>query len=128
TYQFNPPSRFLAEIPQELLTDFEAEATSIEPSVPEHNLSSLADLVAESETTSSGEKRSTAVQRKTPNRENTVPESGGLKLGAQVRHVKFGIGTVRRLEGSGDKQKVIVYFNSVGSKKLLMKFAGLMPV
>jgi len=106
----------------------EAEATSIEPSVPEHNLASLADLVAESETTPAVEERVTTGQRKTPSRKNIVPDTGGLKLGAQVRHVKFGIGTVRRLEGSGDKQKVIVYFNSVGSKKLLMKFAGLMPV
>ncbi len=58
------------------------------------------------------------------------PETGdnGLRLGLKVRHVKFGVGTVRRLEGQGDKQKVTVYFNSVGTKKLLLKFAGLIPV
>ncbi len=44
-----------------------------------------------------------------------------------VRHVKFGVGVVRRIEGQGDNQKVIVYFHSIGPKKLLLKFAGLEP-
>jgi DNA helicase-2/ATP-dependent DNA helicase PcrA len=51
----------------------------------------------------------------------------GLHIGSRVRHIKFGIGTVRRLEGSGDNQKVTVYFSTVGPKKLLLKFAGLEP-
>ncbi len=57
-----------------------------------------------------------------------VPEpEEGLRIGSRVRHARFGVGTVRRLEGSGDNQKVIVYFSTVGSKKLLLKFAGLEP-
>jgi DNA helicase-2/ATP-dependent DNA helicase PcrA len=43
----------------------------------------------------------------------------------KVRHAKFGIGSVRKIEGKGDDQKVIVWFNSVGPKKLLVRFAGL---
>ncbi len=128
TYQFNPPSRFLAEIPLELLADFRPAAIVAESPASEHNLASLADLVAETEPVPAVEERGATVQRDDPGREDTAQDSGGLRLGTQVRHVKFGIGTVRRLEGSGDKQKVIVYFNSVGSKKLLLKFAGLMPV
>jgi len=46
-------------------------------------------------------------------------------LGLKVRHSKFGVGTIRKIEGSGDAQKVIVWFNSVGPKKLLVRFAGL---
>ncbi|MDX2479946.1 MAG: UvrD-helicase domain-containing protein [Desulfuromusa sp.] len=128
TYQFNPPSRFLTEIPPELLTDFESAETGIEMPETVHNLASLADLVAEKETTLPSETKVTATQCQVANRERIPDDAGSLRLGARVRHVKFGIGTVRRLEGSGDKQKVIVYFNSVGSKKLLLKFAGLMPV
>jgi len=130
TYQFNPPSRFLAEIPLELLADFEAAATVIAATATatEHNLASLADLVAGSETTSPVEEKISSTQRKLPSQESVTHDVGGLRLGTRVRHIKFGTGTVRRLEGSGDKQKVIVYFNSVGSKKLLLKFAGLIPV
>jgi len=57
-----------------------------------------------------------------------VPEADeGLRIGSRVRHISFGIGTVRRLEGHGDNRKVTVYFSTVGSKKLLLKFAGLEP-
>ena len=43
----------------------------------------------------------------------------------KVRHAKFGIGTIRKIEGLGEGQKVIVWFNSVGPKKLMLRFAGL---
>ncbi len=52
-------------------------------------------------------------------------EQGGVFIGLKVRHAKFGVGTVRKIEGEGDSQKVIVWFNSVGPKKLLVRFAGL---
>jgi len=130
TYQFNPPSRFLAEIPAQLLAGFDAEPETVVTVTPtaDHNLSSLADLVAthavslEPEPEVENDPIATSLPKK------VAVEAGGLQLGSKVRHIKFGLGTIRRLEGSGDKQKVIVYFNSVGSKKLLMKFAGLMPV
>lgn len=128
SYQFNPPSRFLAEIPQELLHDFESEPAPLKPLDSEHNLASLADLVAAEEITSAIADKVVAKPDPVTQRVTVAPDVGGLQLGTRVRHVKFGIGTVRRLEGSGDKQKVSVYFNSVGSKKLLLKFAGLMPV
>ena len=56
-----------------------------------------------------------------------VPEEQeeGVWLGMKVRHAKFGVGTVRKIEGKGDDRKVIVWFNSVGPKKLLVRFAGL---
>jgi DNA helicase-2/ATP-dependent DNA helicase PcrA len=128
TYQFNPPSRFLAEIPAELLNDFTPTVALTEESKPEHNLASLMDLVDGAGSTPSVDHITDVIPREVSVRETSPPAVGGLQLGSKVRHVKFGIGTVRRLEGSGDKQKVTVYFNSVGSKKLLMKFAGLMPV
>jgi len=52
----------------------------------------------------------------------------GLRIGSRVRHGTFGVGTIKQLEGVGEKQKVLVVFRSVGSKKLLLKFAGLEPV
>ncbi len=129
TYQYNPPSRFLAEIPAEL-TDAEALAAApIAPPAAQHNLASLSDLTAsaaEDDNHQPDIPQSLATFSAEP---EAVVESGtGLRLGMKVRHIKFGIGTVRRLEGSGDKQKVTIYFNSVGAKKLLQKFAGLMPV
>ncbi len=51
----------------------------------------------------------------------------GLRIGSRVRHGTFGVGTVKQLEGAGERQKVTVLFRSVGAKKLLLKFAGLEP-
>ncbi|RLB70063.1 MAG: ATP-dependent DNA helicase PcrA [Deltaproteobacteria bacterium] len=128
TYQFNPPSRFLTEIPEELLSDFSPSTVVIAKPAAEHNLASLMDLVDEGEPTPAVEEPVVTISNTNQDRESSPPAGDSLRLGTRVRHIKFGIGTVRRLEGDGDKQKVIVHFNSVGSKKLLLKFAGLMPV
>ena len=52
-------------------------------------------------------------------------EQDGVYIGMKVRHGKFGVGTVRKIEGEGEAQKVIVWFNSAGPKKLMLRFAGL---
>ncbi len=54
-----------------------------------------------------------------------VPEGDVVFIGLRVRHAKFGPGTVRKIEGSGDNQKVMVWFDKGGPKKLLVRFAGL---
>ena len=129
TYQFNPPSRFLTEIPAELTDDEGLAAAPKLKSGTQHNLASLYDLAATAAEDESQEPfNQQSVANFLPKSEAAAEASNGLRLGMKVRHIKFGIGTVRRLEGSGDKQKVTIYFNSVGAKKLLQKFAGLMPV
>ncbi len=52
----------------------------------------------------------------------------GLTVGMKVRHSKFGVGEVRNIEGSDADQKVMVWFKSVGQKKLLTRFAGLVQI
>ncbi len=137
TWQFNAPSRFLADIPPALLSGYREPlippATTVTASAPQsgaHNLAGLADLVATDEMDQSVEVHSSqppARPLSAAASADSAADRGNLRLGARVRHLKFGPGVVRRLEGSGDKQKVTVYFNSVGTKKLLLKFAGLMP-
>ena len=48
-----------------------------------------------------------------------------LKRGARVRHEQFGDGTILTMEGSGPEAKVTVYFDRVGSKKFIAKYAKL---
>ncbi|MCM2264225.1 MAG: UvrD-helicase domain-containing protein [Desulfuromonadales bacterium] len=115
-YQFNPPSRFLSEIPAHLL---EGAATVAVHRPAGHNLASLFDRVDPD------------LGDESPFLDDEVrhvPEAEeGLRLGMNVRHAMFGTGVVRRIEGKGDQQKVIVFFHRVGPKKLLVKFAGLEP-
>ncbi len=135
--QYNTPSRFLADIPGELLdveeelpgfgprtqeglkdwepgTGYRGPGKSLSEEMPSrHSLAAVFDLQAEIAPA---------------NEVRVVPEpeeAGEVRIGMRVRHGKFGVGTIRKIEGSGNEQKVIVWFNSVGPKKLLLRFAGL---
>jgi DNA helicase-2/ATP-dependent DNA helicase PcrA len=52
-------------------------------------------------------------------------KSRTLRPGSIVEHVKYGRGTVVRLEGSGDDAKLTVSFPGIGLKKLVAKYAGI---
>lgn len=49
--------------------------------------------------------------------------SGKLVEGAKIEHQRFGVGTVLKLEGSGENAKATVQFVNSGTKQLLLKFA-----
>lgn len=48
-----------------------------------------------------------------------------LKMGMKVRHPKFGEGRVRSVEGMDEEQKATILFQSVGPKRLKVKYANL---
>ena len=49
--------------------------------------------------------------------------SGRLVEGTKIEHQRFGVGTVLKLEGSGENAKATVRFVNSGTKQLLLKFA-----
>jgi len=51
-----------------------------------------------------------------------------LKRGQRVRHEQFGDGTILTMEGSGPDAKLTVYFDRLGSKKFIAKYAKLMRI
>src|SRR5262245_24357903 len=50
-----------------------------------------------------------------------------LRLGMRVRHAQFGVGTVTAIEAHTDDLKITVRFAGVGVKKLLARYAKLEP-
>lgn len=46
-----------------------------------------------------------------------------LAIGTVIEHMRFGIGTVASVEGSGENEKAMVNFENAGTKTLLLKFA-----
>ena len=52
-------------------------------------------------------------------------EAMGLKVGDDVRHGQWGEGVITDIEGAGDKAEASVYFGSVGEKRLLLSWAPL---
>jgi DNA helicase-2/ATP-dependent DNA helicase PcrA len=62
------------------------------------------------------------VRHEAPRPQSAVGDIG-LKEGNVIEHQRFGIGTVVRLEGSGENAKATVDFKNAGTKQLLLKFA-----
>jgi DNA helicase-2/ATP-dependent DNA helicase PcrA len=59
--------------------------------------------------------------------DQSVSATGGYKAGLRVRHAQFGVGTIIAVEGGDADLKLIVRFASVGQKKLMARFANLEP-
>ena len=97
TDTYNRPSRFLLEIPAELLQEVRMGGAVERPY-------------------GGGARGGTALAE-----EFDV----GLRMGQRVSHAKFGEGVVLQAEGTGDRARVQVNFAEVGSKWLMMGYANL---
>jgi DNA helicase-2/ATP-dependent DNA helicase PcrA len=53
---------------------------------------------------------------------------GGVRLGARVRHGKFGEGVVLSVEGAGPHARVQISFERQGTKWLMVQYANLEPL
>jgi DNA helicase-2/ATP-dependent DNA helicase PcrA len=63
------------------------------------------------------------VMKRTP----PPPTASGFRRGSKVLHPDYGVGVVLTVEGSGDAEKLVVYFDRAGRKKFVAKFANLLP-
>ena len=119
-YQSTLPSRFLDEIPAELMDRVEpvAQAPRWEGQSYE-----LRNPYARRGAAATKAREATPAYAY----ENEDQSAGGVRLGMRVRHRQFGVGTVVGVDDQGDDVKVTVRFNSVGTKKLMARYAGLEP-
>ena len=56
------------------------------------------------------------------------PAAEGVRLGARVRHGKFGDGVILNVEGNGPHARVQVSFERQGTKWLMVQYANLEPL
>mgnify|MGYP006268317637 CR=1 FL=1 len=89
------PSRFLRELPAELVEEVRGGATVAAPAYPSRP------------------------------RFGAAEDSMGFVLGQRVLHDKFGEGVVLGVEGHGEYTRVHVNFEAVGAKQLVAAYAGL---
>ena len=115
-YQSTEPSRFIDEIPRELVEEIPSGAVS-------PYQSSFARFRASPYGRGARRAREESVAYAYEDEDQSVPE--GLRPGIRVRHPKFGEGTVISIEPLDDDTKLVVRFNSVGQKTLRAKFAKL---
>jgi len=120
-YQSTEPSRFLDEIPPELVE-------RIAPSHASPYPGSFTHSHYEFRTNPYGRKGRGGRFRETGATyayEQEDQSATGVRPGMRVRHPQFGIGNVVDVEEHGDDLKITVRFNTVGVKKLLARYAKL---
>ncbi|MBM4218064.1 MAG: DNA helicase II [Gammaproteobacteria bacterium] len=105
-------SRFLSELPPEALEDVRPR---ISVSRPLYGTDRIA--LATAGQADASRRRSRAVP--------VAGEDLPMRLGARVRHPKFGEGTVLRFEGQGESRQVHVNFEGAGRKILMYSLAHL---
>jgi DNA helicase-2/ATP-dependent DNA helicase PcrA len=105
-------SRFLSELPPEALEDVRPRISVSRPVYSTERVSLSAPAADDA-----ARRRSRAV----PVKGEELP----MRLGARVRHAKFGEGTILRFEGQGESQQVHVNFESAGRKILMYSLARL---
>ena len=118
----NPGSRFLNELPVDLVDWKRTEAAQTmwsRPDLTGGGNRGLADPTpAGRRNFSSAAARADAASKAKPARE--IPS---LEPGDRVQHDTFGLGTVVALEGVGDRSVASIDFGSDGVKRLLLRYA-----
>jgi len=149
--QYNPPSRFIDEIPSELLVDAEGSrkagsrlaGTTDWLESPRRSPDRLSDREADrrafgasmgSPGDGDGEPAgrvfgagsgSGSESPRTPGESSTGAHEIGLQVGEDVVHRAWGDGVVLAIDGDGDRAEAVVRFASKGEKRLLLAWAPL---
>ncbi|CAB4324286.1 MAG: DNA helicase PcrA [Actinobacteria bacterium] len=150
--QYNPPSRFLDEIPANLVTMVAGERRTARgqgASSGSYGNSSYGSSSYGARTPGSGgawgrrdadddwsgsviggggrsrggESIETALKPPPPTQSGA--DQIGLQVGDDVSHGKFGDGVITGIFGSGDKAEAVVNFRGIGEKRLLLAWAPL---
>ena len=143
--QYNPMSRFVKEIPRELLDTGNKKFTQ------ETEMPAQQNTYARAREAFRAQAFAGALGGMTPVKNQGVgkPLTGsqalaslqkgsqlaaggngplGYEVGDRVRHVKFGEGTVTDIKEGGRDHEVTIEFDSVGTRKMFAKFARLVKV
>ena len=96
--QYGQPSRFIGELPAELIEEIRPRLQVSRP----------------------------AFVRRSSSLEETPAHS--MRMGSRVRHAKFGDGVVLNFEGNGPQARIQVNFESQGTKWLMVSYANLVRV
>jgi len=97
---YQPPSRFIREIPQQLIQEIRTTARVVTSA--------------------------STIPRRVAKPLDDAPS--GLRLGQQVSHAKFGEGVILNYEGQGGHARVQVNFKKAGSKWLVVAYANLQTI
>ncbi|MEX2586962.1 MAG: DNA helicase PcrA [Actinomycetota bacterium] len=104
---YNPPSRFLREIPAELVNNVGQplrRASARDGAAPAY-----------------GRRRAAAAAA--PHYPNLDRATAGWKIGQEVTHTRWGTGVITSLSGHGEKAEATIFFSDTGEKRLMLAYA-----
>ncbi|MEZ5531640.1 MAG: DNA helicase II [Steroidobacteraceae bacterium] len=118
TDSYGQPSRFIGELPEDLVEE-------VRPRIQVGRAWARPGGHAPAGAGAQG--RAPAYTHSQAGRRTIAAESvaPGMRLGARVRHGKFGEGTVLNVEGQGPQARVQVNFERQGTKWLMLAYANL---
>ena len=111
--------------PRPVATQFKADPKprAVAPRQPEKPVDPFSDGFKRQLNVASGG-RYKPVNRAVPPRPMASDASASdLHVGSTIEHQRFGIGSVVKIEGTGENTKATVEFRNTGTKQLLLKFA-----
>ena len=141
---YTMPSRFVGEIPEELLTDTAKENSSLRKRKSEKYLDKEYSVVNSfidnsyksiknnvDNTIKSKPKFGLSVDtflsniNSMPNKIDITARSFNYEIGMKVKHKKFGVGIIEKIEPEGDDFKLDIRFEKSGFKRLMANFTPL---
>lgn len=138
--QYNPPSRFLQEIPAELVTEIQGRRRASRgggtsdrwgaggasrPSTLDRGRGEMSPARARREAARQMQVDAALEAGEQATARAAAAPDHGFRIGDDVRHAKWGEGVVLDLQGQGDKTEITVRFPSEGEKVLLLAWAPL---
>jgi DNA helicase-2/ATP-dependent DNA helicase PcrA len=114
---YNPPSRFLDEIPEEVI-EWSGDAIHGSPGISEYRraVSGASNYVRRTGAPA-------PLTRPHATGKRAAPEGMKLAPGDRVSHDTFGLGTVVLVSGEGDRAEATIDFGTYGEKRLLLRYA-----
>ncbi|MEY2468054.1 MAG: ATP-dependent helicase UvrD/PcrA, partial [Actinomycetota bacterium] len=124
--QYNPPSRFLKELPEQLVEVIESS-----PRTSAGGSSTRWSTARAGEDRRGIRGRDRIVEQAMRDGRGDTPvktkgaEALGLKIGDDVVHESWGEGIVVDMIGAGDRAEIVIRFPGLGEKRLLLAWAPL---
>ena len=122
--EYDTPSRFIRDIDPGLLhVESERGGGVVASSIAKHPASRMQNpRPVATQFIADPKPRLVPVRQEAPRPQSAIGNIG-LKEGNVIEHQRFGVGTVIKVEGTGENTKATVEFKNAGTKQLLLKFA-----
>ncbi len=121
--QYNPPSRFLDEIPEELVHHVSSSTASVERT---HRVSDFEPSKwVQTDDTNGRVWGAKSEQSPSHDAPSTGAELLGIQVGDEVIHASWGSGVVLETNGQGDRSEALIRFTNAGERRLLLCMAPL---